>query len=102
MNPDEREKKVEKILAQALLDKGFKQKLISNPASVFKAEGLDTPSGVELRVVEDTEHVRHLVLPVKPSVNELSDEQLQQIAGGLSATTGAIRLATSHARLACW
>jgi hypothetical protein len=32
--------------------------------------------------VEDTDTVQHLVLPMKPSSQELSDEELVGVAGG--------------------
>ena len=44
--------------------------------------GVEVPAGHEVRVVEDTERVRHLVIPPSPS-EELPEEQLDQFAGGL-------------------
>ena len=38
-------------------------------------------SGVQFRVVEDTDSVRHLVLPARPA-DELSDLELAVVAGG--------------------
>ncbi len=55
-----------KVVAKAWADVAFKEKLISDPAAVLKAEGLDMPQGVNLKVVEDTTSLRHLVLPAMP------------------------------------
>ncbi len=55
-----------KVVAKAWADVAFKEKLISDPAAVLKAEGIEVPQGVNLKVVEDTATVRHLVLPVLP------------------------------------
>lgn len=56
-----------KVVAKAWADEAYKKKLISEPAAVLKAEGLDLPRGVSLKVVEDTAALRHLVLPAMPT-----------------------------------
>ena len=38
------------------------------------------PSGAQVRVIEDTDEIVHLVLPMRPDA--LSKEQLDQIAAG--------------------
>jgi hypothetical protein len=82
MKYEENARKIEKIIATAWIDEGFKQRLLSDPAASLKEEGVEIPPGVEVRIVEDTETVQHLVLPMKPSSKELSDEQLVGVAGG--------------------
>ena len=90
MNPEEKAKEkakeqaklMEQLIAKTWADEAFKQRLISNPAAVLKEAGLEAPEGIELRVVEDTDKVVHLVLPPKPSSDELSEEQLSNAAGG--------------------
>jgi hypothetical protein len=37
---------------------------------------------MEVRVVEDTDKMFHLVIPWKPTVAELSDDELDKAAGG--------------------
>jgi hypothetical protein len=64
------------------MDEGFKRRLLSDPAASLKEKGVEIPLGVEVRIVEDTDTVQHLVLPIKPSSKELSDEQLVGVAGG--------------------
>ncbi len=82
MNKEEQIKKMQKIIAKAWMDEGYKKRLLSDPAAVLKEQGMETPPGVEIRTVENTDKVFHLVLPPKPSGDELSDEHLSHIAGG--------------------
>ena len=71
-----------KIIAKAWRDPAFKAELIANPAAALKAEGIDVPAGMTVTVVENTDKLFHLVLPPVPS-DELSDEALDAVAGGL-------------------
>lgn len=79
MTNEERDKQRVQIIAKAWTDDSFKRKLLSDPAATLKAEGVDIPVGVEVRVVENTDKVFHLVLPAKS--RELSDEDLEKVAG---------------------
>ncbi len=76
------------VVARAWADDDFKQRLLADPAAVLQAEGMAVPPGVELRAVENTDKVTYLMLPPKPSA-ELSDEQLDQLAGGDTASSAA-------------
>ena len=86
MNQDERARKTSKIIAKSWADDGFKRRLMNDPSGTLKAEGVDLPAGVTVKVVENTSNVVHLVLPAKPT--DLSDEDLDQVAGG-AGTAGA-------------
>jgi hypothetical protein len=79
---EEQAKKMEQLVAKTWADEVFKKRLIADPAAVLKEAGLEVPEGVKVKVVEDTDTVMHLVLPPKPSEDELSEEQLSQAAGG--------------------
>jgi hypothetical protein len=63
------------LLAQVWSDELLKQRLMSDPAAVLAEYGIEVPEGVELRVVEDTDEVCHLVLPPSPA-GDLFDEEL--------------------------
>ena len=93
---DEQAKAYGRIVAKAWADEAFKQRLLADPAAVLKAEGLAVPEGVELRLVENTDKVVHLTLPAKPA--ELSDEQLDDVAGGASPNCGSF----PQCRADCW
>ncbi len=74
------------LVAKAWADEEFKARFLSDPAAVLHEYGLPVPPGVELRAVENTDKVLYFALPLPPS-DELSDEQLNQVAGGSSAST---------------
>ncbi len=77
------------LISKAMADEAFKSELISNPKAVIAREiGQELPEGVEIEVLESTPKKLYLVLPLKvesgemPS-DELSNEQLDTVAGGL-------------------
>jgi hypothetical protein len=71
------------IVARAWCDKGVMQRLFSNPRAVFTEHNLVVPEGTEIKVLEgteakvvnDTNTVRHYILPGKPP-DELEEEDL--------------------------
>jgi hypothetical protein len=75
-----------KIVAKAWADDSFKKRLMSNPNAVLKENGLEVDPGIQVKVIEDTEKLRHITLPPKPTEGELSEEQLSMAAGGISWT----------------
>ena len=55
-----------KIVAEAWADAEYKARLLADPAAVLQEAGVELPSGVTLRAVENTGTVMHLVLPACP------------------------------------
>jgi hypothetical protein len=74
------------IAAKAWSDAEFKKRLVADPAAVSREFGMPVPPGIEVRIVEDTATVRHFILPPRPELAELSDEQLDQVAGGATCS----------------
>jgi hypothetical protein len=70
------------LAAQARSDPALKAKLLADPTGVLKANGVTVPAGITVKVVENTDTLVHLVLPVKPPPAELSEEELRQVAAG--------------------
>jgi hypothetical protein len=70
------------LLADAWADPALKKRLLENPAAVLKERGISIPEGCQVKVVEDTDKVEHLVIPTKPAEGELSEEELSSAAGG--------------------
>lgn len=77
---------IQQVLQKAWADAAFKQQLLANPREALAAMGVDLTGleGVTLKVVENTADTVHLVLPPPPRTEgELSDEQLDGVAGGV-------------------
>lgn len=74
------------VVARSWADEEFKARLLADPAAVLREEGFPVPTGIEVRAVESTDSVLYLNLPPRPS-DELSDEQLDQVAGGSTLST---------------
>ena len=77
---------IERTLVQrSLQDEDFRRRLLDDPKAAVEQElGKRLPEGVEVRVEETTETI-YLVLPGASPVGEggeLSDEELQSVAGG--------------------
>jgi Nitrile hydratase, alpha chain len=70
------------LVARAWADPAFKAKLLADPAGVLKENGMTPPAGITIKVVENTDKVLNLVLPIKPAPQELSEEELHRVAGG--------------------
>lgn len=84
---NERIKPISHVVTKALADEGFARRLKADPAAVLRAEGVAVPAGLEVRVVEDTDALVHLVLPPRSA---LSEEALRTVTGG--NVEGPIRL----------
>ena len=76
-----------KVVARAWRDPAFKAKLIADPQAVLREAGMAVPAGATVKVVENTGTHLHFVLPPKP-VGQLSDEALDEVAGGAGPIPG--------------
>jgi hypothetical protein len=83
-------KKWSKLMAQVWADDKLKQRLINKPTAVLREHGIETPPGVEIRVVENTDKVSYLTLWPKPAgdVTELTSSELEGVTGGLMMFSG--------------
>ena len=78
------------IVGRAWADDDFKQRLLADPAAVLKEYDLAPPAGLRIEVLEDpesvpesTDDVLYLVLPAKPSDEELSEDELCSVGGAV-------------------
>ena len=83
MDREEFQKAYGKVVAKAWGDEDFKAKLLADPMTVLKENGLAIPEDVEFRVVENTDKIVHLILPPEPA-GQLSEEELELVNGGSS------------------
>ena len=72
-----------RLVAKAWHDASFKQALLQDPKGVITREfGTGLPAEVVVQVVAEDARTQYLVLPPPLEDLELSDEQLEQVAGG--------------------
>ena len=78
------------LVEQTWSDESLKHRLLKDPAPVLREYGIKVPANIEVRVVENTEAISHLILPAKPAcgVTELTADQLSSVAGGASGGGG--------------
>lgn len=84
MNQEEQDRKMTQVIAKCWADEAFKLKLLSDTAATLNAEGVELPTGMKVKAVENTDKVFHLVIPARPT--DLSDEDLDKVAGGATGT----------------
>lgn len=72
-----------RLIDRANGDSAFKQLLLSDPRRAVESElGIKVPSTANVKVLQETPDTMYLVLPLDSSSVELSDEQLESVAGG--------------------
>jgi hypothetical protein len=87
-----------KIVALAWQDDEFRRKFVADPKGQFEERlGTRLPASLKMTVHEEDETSLHFVIPLKPRANldELSDEDLETVAGGLDIITTATVLITA-------
>ena len=79
-----------RLVVRASEDEAFRALLLSDPKAALKQEvGLDLPADLKVTALEETPDELFLVLPLRPAElrrqlgdDELSDTELDQVAGG--------------------
>ncbi len=95
----ENAKVIQSVVNKAWDDPQFKSDLVASPkAAIEAATGTKIPDGVKIVVTDQTDTSKVYVnLPPKPDFDnmELTDEQLEQVAGGEFFVSAAIVTAVS-------
>ena len=70
------------IAKRAMEDSEFKAKLLENPRTVAQEMGIAIPDGLGIKVVEDKPDEINMIVPFNSASGELSDADLEAVAGG--------------------
>lgn len=73
------------LIAQASQDETLKQELLNNPKTVIQREtGITLPEDTQVQILEQTDTKDYMVLSALTAIEdeELSDEELESVAGG--------------------
>jgi hypothetical protein len=82
-DPEQTNAAIGKLIKKAWADPAFKQRLIADPKhAIADVSGIELPTALKVRVHEDTSNVKNLILPVNPATEDLSDADLEAVAGG--------------------
>jgi hypothetical protein len=80
-----------RLIERSLQDESFRQRLLDDPKGTIEHElGSQLPESIEVRAVEETAETIYLVLPSASPLGqggELSDQDLEQVAGGRTEST---------------
>jgi hypothetical protein len=94
-----------KLIQRSLEDSSFRQRLLTDPKAAIEQElGTRLPEGVEVRAVEESAEAVYLVLPSVSRVGEggeLSDQDLEAVAGGDAEPTSTAQCELSTCGLNC-
>jgi|SRR5579871_3710505 len=73
-----------KIVALAWTDEAFRRRFVADPKGQFEERlGTKLPASLKMTVHEEDGNSLHFVIPAKPKeMSELSDEELEKVAGG--------------------
>ena len=78
------QEKYGKFMSRVQGDPELRARVFAAPTDVLKEQGLDVPREVEIRVVEDSAEVWHVILPPSPNA-ALTDASMEAVAGGTPA-----------------
>ena len=93
-----------RLIEKSLEDDSLRQRLLDDPKGALEEElGTQLPDNIEVRAVEETADTIYLVLPSASTdaqeASELSDRELETVAGGAPGGTSS---GDTCSTAACW
>jgi len=76
-------------VAKASENDDFKARLIADSGTVLKENGIEAPEGIKVKIIEGTENAITFILEQPPPAGELSDDDLEEVAGGIGGDSTA-------------
>jgi hypothetical protein len=70
---DENARRLGELILRAWTDEDYLQRLRDDPAAALDEGGVAVAPGVRVELHEDSDEVKHLVIPAKPSELEVTD-----------------------------
>ena len=70
------------LFAACWKDEALKARFMSDPKAVLAERGIDVPDNMNVKVVENSDTIVHITMPMPTDAPQLSDEELSQAAGG--------------------
>src|SRR5688500_16377964 len=92
-----------RLLQRSLEDDDFRQRLLEDPKAAVEQElGMRLPEDVRVVALEETADTIYLVLPFRSTegqeAGELSDQDLEAVAGGWDAQTAGLTCTVQQTR----
>jgi len=83
MGQDSIQKLIDQVRAKAWVDKGFRKVLIANPKkAIEELFNITLPEKLSINIMEEKPDSVTIILPAQLNEAELSDDQLDAVAGG--------------------
>lgn len=76
------------VVSKAAGDPAFRAQLLANPSATLQSAGVQIPAGAKVKVVEDTQSVRYLIVSARPE--GISDADLATAASESIANDGSV------------
>jgi hypothetical protein len=80
-----------RLIEKAWADPSFKRSLVSQPiTTIERFLGITLPNSIQVKVLEESHNTLYLVIPQSSTPEELSDLDLEMVAGGKRRRDGLI------------
>ena len=85
------------LIEKCWKDPGFKKRVLSDPKGMLEQHtGQKLPAGLKIVIHEEDANTLHFTIPQAPTnLNELSDEELEKVAGGTDIATLVVSLSVA-------